>query len=316
MKSSIVTSILKKTGNEELLKALVDTLSPTDLQSIMLEVYHQKAAKKTPANLLQQYVTNRFVQPSSISPKVLAQLKLLAFTYLPKRVNLLELSPLSPLGNCSVLATVHQNKVVSTSRNTEVVADATNVLALESAKRRQLLLKENPKDASIVKLCTIHRHTRAQALKEAYHTAHFSILCMATAGRDVGNFKFEYDALIEHLMYYIHFSKEGLRQTEEDIKVSLTPLNEAGQHLYLRIDEKLNQVFPKVTIEKDESRTAGRGYYQSMCFKLKLKKDGEWFEVGDGGFTNWTQQLLNNKKERFLGSGLGFELLAKFFFRR
>ena len=35
----------------------------------------------------------------------------------------IELSPLGPLGNCSVLATVHQNKVVTTIRNTKVMAD-------------------------------------------------------------------------------------------------------------------------------------------------------------------------------------------------
>ncbi len=314
MKSSIVTSILKKIGNEELIEVLANTLTPTDLQSIMLEVYHQKAAKNSPANLLRQYVTNRFVQPSYADPKTLAQLKLLAFAYLPKTVNLLELSPLTPLGNCSVLATVHQNKVVSTSRNTEVVADATNVLALESARQRQLYLKKDAKNASMVKLCTIHRHTRAQALKESYHTAHFSILCLTTAGRDTGNFKFEYESLLEHLVYYIQFSKEGLGQQEEDIKISLTPLTDAGQHLYIRLEEKLKRLFSGVVIEKDDSRVAGRGYYQSMCFKFKLKKEEDWFEVGDGGFTDWTQQLLNNKKERFLGSGLGFELLAKFFF--
>ena len=33
-------------------------------------------------------------------------------------------------------------------------------------------------------------------------------------------------------------------------------------------------------------------------------------EVGDGGFVQWTQHLLGNRKERLLISGIGLDLLA------
>jgi hypothetical protein len=33
----------------------------------------------------------------------------------------------------------------------------------------------------------------------------------------------------------------------------------------------------------------------------------------DGGFTNWTQQLLSNQKERLLISGIGTERLCSVF---
>lgn len=36
---------------------------------------------------------------------------------------------------------------------------------------------------------------------------------------------------------------------------------------------------------------------------------GEEIEIADGGFTDWTQQLLEEKKERLLVSGMGFSLL-------
>ena len=48
---------------------------------------------------------------------------------------------MGPLGTSSVMANVDRNWAVSTSRNTEVVSDATNVLALECAFRRKELLK-------------------------------------------------------------------------------------------------------------------------------------------------------------------------------
>jgi hypothetical protein len=37
---------------------------------------------------------------------------------------------------------------------------------------------------------------------------------------------------------------------------------------------------------------------------------GEW-EIADGGFVDWTQRLLENKKERLLISGFGLEMLVK-----
>ena len=61
-----------------------------------------------------------------------------------KKVRGVELSPVSPLGTINVLSGVHQNRVVATDRNTEVVADSTNSLALEAALRRRAKLRADP----------------------------------------------------------------------------------------------------------------------------------------------------------------------------
>jgi len=37
----------------------------------------------------------------------------------------------------------------------------------------------------------------------------------------------------------------------------------------------------------------------------------EELEIADGGFTDWTQRLSGNQKERLLISGMGLELLYK-----
>ena len=42
------------------------------------------------------------------------------------------------------------------------------------------------------------------------------------------------------------------------------------------------------------------------CFKIHAND----LEVGDGGFTNWTQQMLSNAHECLLTTGLGMERLA------
>ena len=57
-------------------------------------------------------------------------------------------------------------------------------------------------------------------------------------------------------------------------------------------------------------RTRGRGYYQSACFLLHaLDSEGRWLELADGGFTDWTQQLVGSRKERLMISGIGSERL-------
>ena len=60
----------------------------------------------------------------------------------------------------------------------------------------------------------------------------------------------------------------------------------------------------------DESRQAGRGYYRELCFKVSVRADAKWTEVGDGGFTDWTARLTASNKERLLISGLGIDRVA------
>jgi hypothetical protein len=52
-------------------------------------------------------------------------------------------------------------------------------------------------------------------------------------------------------------------------------------------------------------------YYKGLQFKADITVQGRHFEIADGGLVDWTQQLLNNKKERFFIAGFGLELLVK-----
>lgn len=117
-----VDRILRSIGAESWFHALSRRLSPTDLQSLLLEVYRQRADAVTPASLLDQYRANRFVQPSPIDPRRMAEVDALAFR-LASNFCPIEFAPLAPFGVSAALANLSQNKVVSTARNTEVVAD-------------------------------------------------------------------------------------------------------------------------------------------------------------------------------------------------
>jgi hypothetical protein len=44
---------------------------------------------------------------------------------------------------------------------------------------------------------------------------------------------------------------------------------------------------------------------------VDVRINGKTYEIGDGGFVNWTQQFLQNKKERMLSTGFGFEFMHR-----
>ncbi|HEV2483314.1 MAG TPA: hypothetical protein VGS79_26800 [Puia sp.] len=52
-------------------------------------------------------------------------------------------------------------------------------------------------------------------------------------------------------------------------------------------------------------------YYKGIQFKLYAHTEERVWEIADGGFVDWTQQLLGNRKERLLVSGFGLEWLYK-----
>lgn len=319
MSDPILERIQREAGIPELIDVLVERLALTDLQSLLLEVYRRRAAGVQPSQLLERYERDRFVRPSDLAPSVLADFESLVWSLLPDHYIPVELSPLCPLGTNATVATVDQNKVVTTIRNTEVVADATNVLALECASRRRLLLRSNPQNRERVRLCTSHRVVRAQAYRAAPGVLpHFRLLGLCTAGRDEGSFQFETTSLVEQIAFYLQLLREVSRlgyQTHR-LRVTLTDL-EQGRREQTLIEQVLRPLVANhssVLCELDPDRETGRGYYVGACFHIYATNvAGTEFELIDGGFTTWTQQVLSNSKERLLISGLGTERLCSQF---
>jgi hypothetical protein len=308
--SGFLERLIREAGVADILEGLTERLAPSDLQSLMLEVYARVAAKGTPRKLLDQYERDRFVRPSAVDARALGGLDRIAWRTLPVEYQVLELSPLCPLGTSSVVATVHQNKIVSTIRNAEVVSDATNVLALECAVRR----RNDPAVSAF--LATSQRLTRAQGQPGPRSWAHFRLLCLCAAGRDRGSFSFEVENAVSqigfHLRYLDALSKEGWKLTRPRVALTdllngrLTPTIE--QHIMA----PLRAAFPMAELVIDPSRAGGRGYYQALCFKLYVTDaSGTEMEIGDGGDVPWTQKLLSNAKERLLISAIAQERLAQ-----
>jgi len=76
----------------------------------------------------------------------------------------------------------------------------------------------------------------------------------------------------------------------------------------------LRENYPSVTFSIDLDRAAGMNYYTNACVKIwGINERGEQYPLMDGGFTDWTQKLLQTRKERLFVSGMGTELILSNF---
>jgi hypothetical protein len=295
-----VRRLLPEIGGSEVLDRLAG-LSGSDFTSVMLEIVKRRAARETPASVLRRYRSDRFARPSDISWWSVQRAAEQLLRHLPETVEVVNLAPLVPLATHSALATVSQDKVVTAVRACEVAADPTNALALEAAARRARAAKET------VRLAAVQRVVRAQQEAGAGRFAHFSLLGLVTAGRDEGDCRFERRAVTEHLTWLAGaLAAAGLGP----VQVALTPLSPAGQRIAGLVTGDLAAATCEVVA--DPARQSGRGYYRDLCFKINVPAGGELAEAGDGGFTDWTMQLVASGKERLLISGVGVDRLALF----
>lgn len=296
--SSIISS---KTGSEEILTRLMQ-LPGTELNSLLLEVFAKRAEELTPGEVLTQFEKNRFTAPSTLNAIDFKQLELQWLKQAASNgFKPVMLSPLAPLGTCAAFKTVHQNNVVSALRGTEVMSDATNVFALLLAQHYK---KTRSKET--IKFAAAERLVRAQAPAQPGHTAHFGIFCMGSGGLNNGGFTFEIQQAAEHLALHLALLSVF---NKEDISIKIL-LKEKNDNLHAAARQMLNaagQGYKAEVIVQQQPNA----YYNILQFKTFLQYKGIAFNLSDGGFVSWTQQLLSNKKHRMLISGIGLELVYK-----
>jgi hypothetical protein len=305
MADLISQKISNKTGIPDLVQLLSEQLSSAELSSLLLEVYHQKSMHIPAPQLLQQYRNNIYVKPADTDMITLLEKELQLLRYLKEQgYDPLELSPAGQFGSCSIVGTVNQKKILSAIRHTEILADATNALALHIAHEH--LSGAAGTTSGRIRYSTVHRHIRAMQLPPGKgYTPHFKIACMVAAGKDTGDFAFERITFREQLQHIHH-----LLTTYFGI-----------EHLYFKVQPhagyKDNQAliaavtadFPfKIVVD---TAPAENNYYKGLQFKTIITAAGNDIEIADGGLVDWTQQLTGNKKERFFITGIGLSLLVK-----
>jgi hypothetical protein len=311
MESPIVTKILQRIGQPDLVRILTEDLTGTELNTILLDVFNDASSKLSPALLLNRYQSNRFVKPADLPVLELKRMEL-DMLELFKRLSFepIELSPVSVLGSCSVVATTDQDKVLSALRGTEVLADATNSIALHICDLIQNKSLSSRKD--MISFSTVQRHIRTQQITGKGFTPHFKIACLVTAGTDTGSFSFEKESLLQHIIamkeLYINYYKVN------DIGFRFLCRKhgyDSSERLAEQVREFVIGKHPDISIDIIKTPEKEIDYYKGIQYKVDIRVNGKTYEIGDGGFVDWTQQMLQNKKERMLSTGIGFDFMYR-----
>jgi hypothetical protein len=312
MASVIVKKVLDRTGESNIFRLLCEELSGTELNSLLLEVFNERISQQSPAQLLKHYQLNRFVKPTDLPMLELKQIELDLLKIFQKCLfEPIELSPVAALGTCSIVAPADQKKILSALRGTEVLADATNAIALHISdlKKQKLWAPKNRLEK--LRLATIQRHVRTQSISGRGFTPHFKIGCLVTSGLDTGNFGFEKEALTEHILAMKAIFREYYKVDQLSFRLVCRGGYPDSVKLAAEVKKFIQQHYPDTSVQVVGTPEKETGYYKGIQYKVDIKWGDKTFEIGDGGFVDWTQQLLQNKKERLLITGFGFELMYR-----
>ncbi|MEG0742945.1 MAG: hypothetical protein RR521_12000 [Clostridia bacterium] len=301
----IVKRILGELQAPDLLDRL-ERLSPSDCNSLWMEIHKRKAENRSPADVLKAYRSNRFVRPSELNPIRLCQLQSDLMRIANEcGIRPVQLSPLAPLGSCAAFACVDQNKIVSAARGCEVLSDASNMLSLYLADE---ISSGRLDGTQSIHACSVDRTVRAQVFQGARTSAHFSLFCLVSCGRDSGSYQCEGELLDKQLAFYQDYFRMVQHATFSILLRKRSGYPD-GDGFFAYVLRLLRERFPNLPITTEEAAMDNR-YYQGVNFKMYMHVGEEKIEIGDGGFTDWMQRLLNNQKQRCLISGIGIDRLA------
>lgn len=298
---NIIENVLEKAGNKNLINELTTRLSQSEITTLLLALSKEITNKNTPNEILSKYESNRFVKPSELNPIKIKQIEILMLeTAEASGFSPVLLSPASLLGSCSIISKVDQNNVISATRGLELISDSTNMLAIYLANGIKNKTIDNTKIP--VHLSATCRVTRGQMFKSNAFVPHFSLFTIISSGKDTGSYGFEKDAIARHMEFYIRYFGEKLGHK---LTVSLNIRNGYTDKMGFidRIHCHLREIYPHIDFMVNREETEN-SYYQGINFKISVND----VEIVDGGFVDWTQKLLGNKKERLLTSGAGVDL--------
>ncbi|MCL2122403.1 MAG: hypothetical protein FWH28_09165 [Clostridiales bacterium] len=299
--NNITQRIERELGLPSLAEKLSEEVSASDFTSLLTGVFAARAERIAPSEMLRLYAQNPYAKPASCSA---SQYRWLEADMLCEAEDYgipgVLLSPAALFGCCSAFGAVSQNKILSANRNLEILSDATNMLALHIAAG----LKDGALShaGSPIHLCTTHRHIRYQAAFDSWMLPHFGIFTIVSAGKSRSSYGFEIDALLFHLRFYCGY---WLRKHGSALSLTLNRRSgyKDGDGFFHRAAEALRENLHDIEIVIDE-REDHTTYYKGLQATMHAQINGRSFEIGDVGFTDWTQKLLNNPRERLLTSAI------------
>jgi hypothetical protein len=308
----------------ETFERLATHLSGSQLSSVLLEVMQHRAAARTPSEVLAQYERDPFCRPaqSDLRTALDVERHLLAAA---ADFEAIDLPPVAPLATCSSVAPTAQNRVLSALRSTEVVADPTNVLALECAHRLRAAPAAAPAGASTpgtagastpasarapapapVHLATCQRVIRAQPFpKLPGYAAHFRIFVLASGGIETVDHAFTAATLTHHIHTMLaaldRLEQHGYAFGERHIDLLATPARAA-------LADRIAAALAPTPVQR---KPLEHPYYSAgLRYMLWVTApDGTPVPLGDGGAFDWLTKLTSNRRAVYIASGAGAQLI-------
>jgi hypothetical protein len=258
---------------------------------------HARALARSAKDLVAQYGRDPFCVPAPVDLRAMLTIDshLLAAA---ERFEAVELSPVAPMGTCSVVGPTHQNRVLSALRATEVVSDPTNVLALECALR----LRAHPEVD--LHLATSQRVVRAQPVpNQPGFAQHFRLFVLGSAGIERKDHAFTIETVVLHVRTILagltRLEQQGYALGRRRVEILASPERQClGNHL-------------AGLLEADHRLLAHPYYSGGLRYRIWVTgPGGEDLPLADGGTFDWLSQLSSNRRAVFIGSGLGSQLIA------
>lgn len=347
MPSRITRRIESDLGMPGLLKALAEELPFSDLRSLVMEVYRDRALKVRESEILKQAGGDPLLAPSTVGAREFLAFDTAAY-HAAQEFEAVDLSPVCPFGAAIALGGTSQNNVLTAIRKAEMLGDPTVAMTIEAARRRN--------SGVLIRLCASHRVIRLQPFDVPGFSPHFRLFALVTAGRGTGSYEFEMEHLFAHARVYLQLMRAlnqaglaldrpmveftdmtavetavaGAGLSRDDVRKAVRAhklggsarfLQDRGIHLpedashpllESRVISPLRTEFPEALFRVNHARLEGLGYYQRFALRISPQApDGNRYPVVDGGFTDWTSRLLGNRKERLIISGIGSEFVCK-----
>ena len=278
-------------------------VSPSDRRRELFAIARDEAASRRPVDLVAQWVADSTVRPSQTDQRTATEYDALALEAATGYHALL-LSPVAPIGTNSVVAPTSQNRTLTTIRRSEVVSDPTNVLALECSRR----LRAAPRQR--VRLCTAHQVLRMQPVPPgAGHTQHFRLFSLADAGPGLAHDGFEVDAVLAQLGVYRRILDTAARRHGLLWRRPVATVRSDGRlpAIANRIAAALGGDQPDVEVRLEPLESA---YYDGLRILFGVhSEDGVLRDWIDLGVFDWVSQLTSNRRQRFVASAIGLQLL-------
>ena len=347
MPSPIGSRIERHLEMPGLVDALSSRLPASDLRSLLMEIYAARAAAVTEADILRNTARDPLFAPSAVSAATLTALDGAAFQA-ASEFTPLDLSPVCSFAAASVLGGTSQNNILTTIRNAECLGDPTIALAIEAAGRRSAsvlvrlcsshrVIRLQPFDGPglsrhfrLFTLVSAGRDSGSRRFETSQLREHVRVYLQMFRMFAKAGFSLQAPRVEFTDMNAVEAALEQAGIRRRDIRESIRAHRAGGSERFLsergiaalpdvaqpqleaEVIAPLRSEFPEAQFRLNQQRLEGLGYYQPFAFRISpLAPDGQTYAIVDGGFTDWTARLLNNRKERLLISGVGTEFVCK-----